>query len=472
MAERNLIHKIDYPTVIIFLLLVVFGWMNIFSSSYSSTEISAFDFDLRAGKQLIWISVSFLLVIPLLFFEIHIFSFFSYFVYGFIMLLLIGVLIFGTAVNQSLSWFEIADIRIQPAEFAKYATALALARFMGREKFSFRNIQDTIAAGVIVALPALLILLQNDTGSAMVFSVFLLVFYREGLHFIFLFLAFFFTVLFILSFYVPNVWLFVILTTGLFAVFAFRRQRFAIFFGMTAVFVFVILFVLFLVVFFRLSIQNQWIVVIGGMMALAYFFIRYVRIRFETPVSISVLYILAISFVLSVDYFFDNFLSGYQQDRIEVFLGLLDDPKDVGYNVHQSEIAIGSGGLLGKGFLKGTQTKFDFVPEQDTDFIFCTIGEEWGFAGTTILILLFGTLISRFILIAERQRTRFSRVFAYSVAALFFFHFGVNIAMTIGLAPVIGIPLPFISYGGSSLWAFTLLLFTLLRLDMSREELL
>ncbi len=472
MTPGKLIRKIDYQTVIIFLVLVFFGWMNIFSSSYSNSEMSAFDLDLRAGKQLIWIFVSLFLIIPLLFVETHIISFFSNFIYGFVIFLLIAVLMYGTTVNESRSWFQFMGIRVQPAEFSKFATALALSKFMGNEKFSFQNIKDTLTAGAIVISPALLILLQNDTGSAMVFAAFLLVFYREGLHYIFLFLAFFFTALFIVSFYFYNIWIFIMLSFILFGIFAYRKRKWAVFWNMLAVFTTVILSFLFIVVFFFVNIPNLWIIIIACSISIAVYFLKYVKIKFFTISFIVFLYYTAIFFVMSVNYIFENLLSDYQQDRVEVFLGLLDDPKGVGYNVHQSEIAIGSGGLWGKGFLKGTQTKFDFVPEQDTDFIFCTIGEEWGFMGSTFLIVMFSLLIIRILKIAERQRSRFSRVFAYSAASIFFFHFGINIAMTIGLAPVIGIPLPFISYGGSSLWSFTLILFTLLRLDLSRDELL
>ncbi len=465
-------NKIDYPTVFLFLLLAAFGWMNIFSSSFSSADISAFDFDTRAGKQLIWIMVSLILIIPILFLESHIFSFFSYFIYGFVMFLLIAVLIFGTAVNQSLSWFELWGMRIQPAEFAKYATALALAKYMGEEKFSFKNINHFIKASGIVLLPMLLILLQNDTGSALVFSAFLLVFYREGLHYIFLLLGALFTVLFLLNFYIPHEWIFLSLSLTLLIAFSFFENRRSLIFKYSLMFLLIILALLIPVVFFNYSIPLVYIIITAGIITSGYHLIKHFKSKFLPALVAFLIFLSSLFFVFSVNYFFYNFLSEYQRDRIEVFLGLLEDPKGVGYNVHQSEIAIGSGGLTGKGYLEGTQTKFDFVPEQDTDFIFCTVGEEWGFLGTSTLIILFTLFIYRLIKIAERQRSRFSRVFGYSVAVLIFFHFGVNIAMTIGLAPVIGIPLPFISYGGSSLWAFTFLVFTLLRLDMKRDELM
>jgi len=388
------------------------------------------------------------------------------------MFLLIAVLIFGTAVNQSLSWFELWGMRIQPAEFAKYATALALAKYMGEEKFSFKNINHFIKASGIVLLPMLLILLQNDTGSALVFSAFLLVFYREGLHYIFLLLGALFTVLFLLNFYIPHEWIFLSLSLTLLIAFSFFENRRSLIFKYSLMFLLIILALLIPVVFFNYSIPLVYIIITAGIITSGYHLIKHFKSKFLPALVAFLIFLSSLFFVFSVNYFFYNFLSEYQRDRIEVFLGLLEDPKGVGYNVHQSEIAIGSGGLTGKGYLEGTQTKFDFVPEQDTDFIFCTVGEEWGFLGTSTLIILFTLFIYRLIKIAERQRSRFSRVFGYSVAVLIFFHFGVNIAMTIGLAPVIGIPLPFISYGGSSLWAFTFLVFTLLRLDMKRDELM
>ncbi len=460
----------DYTTIIIFLALVIFGWMNIFSSSYSGGELFDFSMNLRAGKQLVWILVSMVLIFALLIIETHLFTFLAYFIYGFIIFLLIAVFVFGTAVHKSLSWFEVAGFRVQPAEFSKFATAIALSKFMGREKFSFNNLKDTLIAGAIVFLPMLLIVLQNDTGSAMVFSVFLLVFFREGLHPIFLILAFFFTLLFIASFYFASVWIFIAMTVLLFFALAYLMKKNSVFFELLTVGLFTFLAIMFVVVAGAFDFDLKWSIIIAGGVSVAYFFSKNVMLKYLLPILVTALYFGSIVFVLSVNYIFNNILSPHQQDRIEVFLGLLEDPKGVGYNVHQSKITIGSGGLWGKGFLKGTQTKFDFVPEQDTDFIFCTVGEEWGFVGSSVLLLLYVILLTRFVKIAERQRSRFSRVFAYSVASIFFFHFGINIAMTIGLAPVIGIPLPFISYGGSSLWSFTLLLFTLLRLDMSRED--
>ena len=421
---------------------------------------------------MIWIGISVIIVILLFFVETHIISFFSYYFYGLIMLMLIGVLVFGTTVNESRSWIELFGLRIQPAEFAKFATAIALAKYMNAEKFSLNNMKDFAIVSVIIVVPALLILLQNDTGSAIVFSVFLLVLFREGLHYIFLVLIALAVVLFILSFYLSFDILFFFFAIILFAIYAVFTANFKAFFILFGISVLLSLAVLMPVVLFFLKVPNYLIIIVVTVISSIYYIVVTLQKRIYTVLIVFLIYLGSVMLVFSVDYIFSNFLSGYQQDRIEVFLGLLEDEKGIGYNVNQSKIAIGSGGMSGKGYLQGTQTKFDFVPEQDTDFIFCTIGEEWGFLGTSVFIILFLFLIYRIIMIAERQRSRYSRVFGYSVAGIFFFHFGVNIAMTIGLAPVIGIPLPFVSYGGSSLWAFTLLLFVFLRLDISREEII
>ncbi|MEA2043732.1 MAG: rod shape-determining protein RodA [Bacteroidota bacterium] len=466
------IRNVDYLTIAVFLVLAVFGWMNIFSSAYTNEEVAVFNFSTRYGKQMLWFGVALVMAIVLFFIESHIISFFSYYVYGLIMLLLIAVLLFGTTVNESRSWIELFGLRIQPAEFAKLGTALALAKYISRGKFSFNKYRDFIIASALIVLPALLILLQNDTGSAIVFSAFLLVFFREGLHYLFLALIFLAVLLFILSFYLPSTVLMLIIVFLSFFFYSYYSGNPGAILLLLALFVFVGLLLLIPVVIYFIKIPLEYVIVTAGFIASTVYMVIDLRHRIYTVAIIFLIYIAAVLFVFSVDYLFQNILNDYQQDRIEVFLGLLEDEKGIGYNVNQSKIAIGSGGFNGKGYLQGTQTKFDFVPEQDTDFIFCTVGEEWGFLGSSLMIILFIILIYRLIIMAERQRSRFSRVFGYSVACIFFFHFGVNIAMTIGLAPVIGIPLPFISYGGSSLWAFTLLLFIMLRLDMKSQELI
>jgi rod shape determining protein RodA len=327
------------------------------------------------------------------------------------------VLFFGTEIAGSKSWFQIGEFRLQPAEFAKFATNLALAHFLSALDFDKRKRKSQIIPVIILIIPALLILLQNDTGSAIVYASLVLVLYRQGL---------------------PGS----ILILGL------------------AVVILTIMALLF----------NQLVViaVIGILLA---GFIFFIRRTLRNILTVTAIFIVATLFVLSVDYAFEKVLEDHQKTRINVLLGKQIDLKGAGYNVNQSKIAIGSGGFWGKGFLNGTQTKFNFVPEQSTDFIFCTVGEEWGFVGTFVVVLLYLLLCIRIILLAERQRSEFSRIYGYGVASILFFHFFVNIGMTIGLMPVIGIPLPFFSYGGSSLWAFTILLFIFIKQDSNRLQL-
>ena len=330
---------------------------------------------------------------------------------------MVFVLVAGKEIAGSKSWFEIGGFRLQPAEFAKFATNLALAHYLSALDFDSRKRKSQIIPLIILAIPAGLILLQNDTGSALVYTALVLVLYRQGM---------------------PGS----ILLLGL------------------GVIILVIMALLF----------NQYIVigVVGVLLAGFTFFIRR---TWRNILTVAGIFVVATLFVLSVDYAFENILEEHQKTRIDVLLGKQTDLKGAGYNVHQSKIAIGSGGFLGKGYLKGTQTKFNFVPEQSTDFIFCTVGEEWGFVGSLVVILLYLALCVRIILMAERQRSDFSRIYGYGVAAILFFHFFVNIGMTIGLMPVIGIPLPFFSYGGSSLWAFTILLFIFIKQDSNRLQL-
>ena len=376
------------------------------------------DFGQKYGRQLIWICIAFLIAIFILFFNWKFFEGFAYIIYFLSILSLIGVLLFGIEVNGAKSWFDFGILRIQPAEFAKVACCLAVAKFLSKLNMDLEKFKNKFIVSAIILMPVIFIVLQNDTGSALVYSTLILVLYRFGL---------------------PATLLIVAIVTG---------------------------------ILFITSIIVSKIVIIVILSVIAIFFFMISSRKLRELLIISSLLAMCIGFIFSVDYVFDRVLEPHQVTRIKVLLGQESDPHGAGYNVNQSMIAIGSGGFLGKGFLNGTQTKFNFVPEQSTDFIFCTIGEEWGFLGSFFLLLLYLSFLLRLIYLAERQRSVFSKVFGYGVVSIFFFHIAINIAMTIGLAPVIGIPLPFISYGGSSLWGFTILLFIFLNLDSYRLQVL
>jgi rod shape determining protein RodA len=346
--------------------------------------------------------------------DAKVFNAFAYIIYGSAILILLVVLGIGTTISGSKSWFQISGVAIQPAEFAKFATCLALARYLSSYATDINVLRTKLVASAIIFLPAALILLQNDTGSAVVYIALILVLYREGLSGYFLISGVIIVVLFVMTLLINQYIMTLILTALSFLLYYYNRM-----------------------------LRKKWWIIVMIWMA-------------------------SVGVVFTVDYVFDNFLEAHQKTRINVLLGKEYDPKGAGYNVNQSKIAIGSGGLIGKGFLQGTQTKYNFVPEQSTDFIFCTVGEEWGFAGSTAVVLLFVFLLYRLVRMAERQRSDFSRIFGYGVVSILFFHFVINIGMTIGLVPVIGIPLPFFSYGGSSLWSFTILLFIFIKLDANR----
>jgi rod shape determining protein RodA len=411
--------NIDKTIVFIFIAMIFMGWFNIFAAEIKEGHQSIFDISQSYGKQLLWIITALMLAAIVLMFDAKFFPAFSWLIYGSVIILLIGVLFFGVEINASKSWFRIGSFQIQPAEFAKYSTALAIARFVSDVKMRSLDLSTRLKPMAIIALPVALIFLQNDTGTALVFAAFVLVLYREG--------------------YISGMLLL---------------------FGLIAI----LLFVLTLVI-------NEFII-IGALAIIAIIGAGIFRRRKREMLQLLGLFALLSVYVYSVDYAFENFLQPHQKLRIEVLIDEEVDLRGAGYNLHQSKIAIGSGGFWGKGYLKGTQTKFNFVPEQGTDFIFCTIGEEWGFVGSFTTILLYLLFIGRLIVLAERQRSVFSRVYGYSVASLLFFHFFVNIGMTIGMVPVIGIPLPFFSYGGSSLWGFTVLIFTFLKLDSKRLDLI
>lgn len=413
-------NKIDWVSLLLYLAILLFGWLNIYAACYDETHSAVFDFSTRHGKQLIWIGVSLVLALVITLIEPNVFSSMAYLIYIVVIGLLVVVLFIGTVTKGGLSWIDFGPFKFQPAEFAKFATALALAKYMSSLDLDYRQLRTKLIAWSFILLPAAIIILQHDTGSALVFASFLLPMYREGMS--------------------PHI----------------------LVFGLVAV----VLFVLALLV-------NKFII-IGVLAAIALFYL-FVWLNKRTRkhyVWVTALFLGCSLFTVSVDFAFDKVLQPHQRDRIYVLLGKTDDKSNTGYNVNQSKIAIGSGGLFGKGFLKGTITKADFVPEQETDFIFCTVGEEWGFVGSSLLILAYIGLLFRLIRLAERQYSKFSRFYGYSVASILFLHIFINIGMVLGLLPVIGIPLPFFSYGGSSLMAFTVLLFIFLRQDQARTKLM
>lgn len=467
--SNNLLANIDWVSILLYLLLVLVGWLNIYAAVYDENHSSIFDISQKYGKQLIWIGAAFVLAFLVLLTDSKFFTTFSMVIYGIMIFLLIAVLFFGTETKGARSWFEVGDFRIQPAEFAKFATNLAIAYVMSRHNFKVMRFSSLLTIGLILALPSGLIILQNDTGSALVYSSFILVLFREGLHGSILLLCFVAAAIFIMALlYSPFTVLLVIIGGTLIAFYYYRhdiRELFQIILFIGCGFG---LFVLIKWMFNLLISDYYMLLTVYVITSITAIYPIYKR-KMKNMITLLLISWLCVGAAPSVNYAFDH-LQPHQQDRINELLGIRVDPKGTGYNVTQSKIAIGSGGLLGKGFLQGTQTKLNFVPEQSTDFIFCTVGEEWGFVGSTFTIVLLAVFILRIIKLAERQRSSFSRIYGYGVASILFFHVAVNIGMTIGMAPVIGIPLPFFSYGGSSLWSFTILIFIFLRLDANRLQ--
>ena len=415
---KNIFDNIDSVSILLYALLVLFGIVNIYASQFNDDTSFALDISSRYGKQILFAGVSAFVAFIIVIIDWKFFYSLTYLFYISVVLLLIGVLFQGAITGGASSWFELGSFKFQPSEFAKFATALAVAKYYNNIHSKKVSLQDKLKTYGIIILPFLLIILQNDLGTALVYTAFILVLYREGLS--------------------GNILIF-----GL---------------------VIGVLFVLALLVD-----QIQLISILGGITILLFLLSRKKK---NEIITLSGILITSVAFVLSVNYIFDNFLAPHHQVRIDILLGKKIEAHGAGYNLIQSKIAIGSGGLSGKGFLNGTQTRFDFVPEQSTDFIFCTIGEEWGFLGSLFFVSVFIGLLLRILFLAERQRSNFSRIYGYSVATILFMHFLINIGMTIGLVPVIGIPLPFISYGGSSLVGFTILLFIFLNLDSYRLQIL
>ncbi len=469
-SNNNILLSLDWITILIYLTLVMMGWVNIYAAVYSEEHQSIFDLGQQYGKQMIWIVAGIFLAISVLIVDSKFYVAFAYHIYVVVIFLLIAVLFLGREVNGARAWFEVGGVALQPAELGKFATSLAVAKYMSQFGFKMARTKSYLVLGTLMLLPALLILLQNDTGSALVFAVFFLVFYREGMPDIIIIGGFTAIALFILALVWTQLSILILLIVVSLILFAVLRQSIKegiIGFAIVSL-IYGILFGLKNIVGFDATPFHLLVItsILTVLIFLAYGLAKHIRQAW----FVLLFFIFSIAITLSVNYFYRNVLISHQRDRVDNLLGIKNDLLGAGYNVHQSKIAIGSGGIIGKGFLKGTQTKYNFVPEQSTDFIFCTVGEEWGFLGTTVVIILFLTLLIRLIYLAERQRSSFSRIYGYGVACILFFHIVINISMTIGLAPVIGIPLPFFSYGGSSLWSFTVLLFIFIRLDANRTK--
>lgn len=469
--KNSIWSNLDWITIGLYFLLVILGWFNIYSAVFNEDQHEVFSFSTRYGRQLIWIIAAVAIILVTMIIDSKFYSAFSMPIYGFVILLLIAVLIFGVKVNGARSWFVIGSIRIQPAEFAKFATSLALAKFMSQYNFNPKKFKSLAAFALISFLPAVLILLQNDAGSALVFMVFFLVYFREGMPAIYLMSGLLAVVLFVLSLLYDNyVVLIVLEVLSLLSFYMLRRNIKMMLYASGVLLVLNLLFWQ-LTIRFLPAVSITYSLFLALVLTSIWYLTRIYKYKLREMYLVLGILFASIAYTYSVDYVFNNVLDNHQQRRINHLLGIESDPYGAGYNVNQSKIAIGSGGAYGKGYLQGTQTKFRFVPEQSTDFIFCTVGEEWGFLGSIVVLGLFLFLMLRLVFLAERQKSVFSRVFGYAVASIIFFHVSINVGMTIGLAPVIGIPLPFFSYGGSSLWGFTFLLFIFLKLDTSRNEL-
>ena len=476
--KSNIWESLDWWTVAIYLILVTIGWFNIYASSYDFDQVSIFNLSGRAGMQMIWIIVSLLVGLSLLMIDSDWYDIFANWIYAFVILLLIITILFSPEIRGSRSWLLIGPFHLQAAEFTKFATALAIAKLMNNYEFQLTKLKNFIKILLLFFLPMGLIMMQKETGSALVFFAIFLVLYREGMSGFILFIGFCSILFFVLGIrYGDIIWgmtslgqlivLSLIIPCISFILYDYEKGRHLVKYILivpSIIFGLALLVSLFFI--FDLCITVLAIIAVIALTFLL-FFIRY-RERHYLYITCFALY--SVVYLYSVDYVFDEVLPPHQKIRIEVALGMVDDPSGAGYNVKQSKIAIGSGGLSGKGYLNGTQTKLKYVPEQDTDFIFCTVGEEFGFIGSALIILLFLILILRLIFLSERQRSVFKRVYGYCVAAFIFFHLAINIGMVIGITPVIGIPLPFFSYGGSALLAFTMLLFIFLQLDASRNE--
>ncbi|MBL4593980.1 MAG: rod shape-determining protein RodA [Flavobacteriales bacterium] len=500
----NMFANVDWVIIILYLLLVFIGWVNIYAAVYSEEHHSIFDITQRYGKQLLWIIFALILAFIILLFDGQFFTSFAIPIYGLVMLSLLAVLVFGVKINGATSWFQFGSVKIQPSEFAKFATVLALSKYLSILNIKMEDIKTKLTAMLIIGIPAVLILLQNDTGSTLVYAAFIFVLYREGLSGNILLFGILAILVFVLTLIFGPINIIIV------AAFTFILFYTVIKFNLKIALISLVAFSILTYLFYNYELEPSVVYYgIGGLLSLPGIYViakKEMKGKVTHFIGISI-FVLTCLYIFSIDFTFNKVLKEHQRTRITVLLGEEDKlieqieelkiERDIegitseekqqirddigakryslrelrqgnGWNIKQSLIAIGSGGITGKGFLEGTQTKYDFVPEQSTDFIFCTIGEEWGFLGTFLLVSIYITLFLRILFLAEKQRSIFSRVYGYGVASILFFHFLINIGMTIGLAPVIGIPLPFISYGGSSLWSFTILLFIFIKLDSER----
>lgn len=467
--------SIDWKLIICYLLLVFIGWMNIYASVHSSEPASIFDFDYRSGKQFVWILTSFGLAVLILFiFNPRLWEVVSWPTYAIVIILLIAVIFLGVEVKGSRSWFSFGAIRFQPAEISKISTSLVLAAVMSQNNYKMKNTKDMFLTLLLIGLPMLIILAESETGSALVYVGFSFVLYREGLSGWFFTLGGLVILLFILTLTAsPYASLLVMMGIVSFC-YSFKEGKLFRWFWTDMPLVIGLIFLP------KLWESQTWPILEKISPTLAVIILCLVALPFQMIhafkhkknflwASIAAV-VIGLALIASTDFIFNNVLQDHQRKRIEVLLGMKEDPSGVGYNVNQSKIAIGSGGLFGKGYLQGTQTTYGFVPEQSTDFIFCTVGEEWGFLGCLFVIMLYVFLIYQIVQDAEHSREAFTRIYGYCVASLIFMHLFINIGMTIGLMPVIGIPLPLLSYGGSSLWAFTILLFIFIALDRQERK--
>ncbi len=483
----------DWLTVIIYVILVLAGWATINAASYNFDGASIFDFARPSGKQIVWFGLAMFLIIAIMCFDVKTYMSWAPIIYISVMILLFVTIFIGTNINGSHSWIKIGSASIQPAEFGKFSTALMLAWLFNGYNFKFTQTSNFLKACGIILLPVLLIILQNETGSALVYFSLVLLFYRQGMSGIVLWAGFCFILIFVLgikysiepvpegvilesgetmqsSLFGQNLVLTLIpfLIAGMLAFFAHNMSAAGLItmvsvigFGVTAIIKYFIE--------LPFTFEYRWVGWLICGFTIGYCFWLFLLHKLKEYMVVGVFSLLFVVFLYSVDFAFHK-LQDHQRGRIEVLLGMKEDLRGAGYNVNQAKIAIGSGGLFGKGYLEGTQTKLAYVPEQETDFIFCTVGEEQGFLGCVFVLSLYAILVCRLIYLAERQRTIFAQVYGYCVASIFAFHVIINVGMVIGLVPVIGIPLPFFSYGGSGLWSFTILLFIFLKLDLNRIE--
>jgi len=476
----GVLRSIDYWTILIYIALLAFGWLSVCGASYTYGDTDIFSLSTRSGMQIVWIGTSLLLGLVLLLLDDRYYETFAYIIYIVLLVLLFATIFNPHSIKGSRSWLVLGPLRLQPAEFAKFATALALAKFMSVYGYDIHKWRDFASSLAFIFVPMMFIVLQRETGSALVYLSFFLMFYREGMPGSILFTAVAMVVYFVVGIRYQSVELLntttsvgkftVLLLIQIFSsalVYVYCKDRgdaWRIFLGSVGLTLLALVFSVYVIPF-----NVVWIQVVLAVALIGYLIWQGMGTRLRQYYWIAVFTLGSILFFNVADYGLNHVLQAHQRTRINVLLGLEEDLKGAGYNVHQSEIAIGSGGLEGKGFLNGTQTKLKYVPEQDTDFIFCTVGEEEGFVGSAGVLLLFLALILRLIHLAERQPYGFGRIYGYCVLSIFLFHVFINVGMVLGLTPVIGIPLPFFSYGGSSLWGFTLLLFIFLRIDAARN---